>query len=310
MKIAIIGAGAMGSIYGAHLSLQNEVYLIDTNQEVVNQINENGLKLQENGQDVVYHPTAATNAEGLDTMDLIILFVKALFSEAALAANVGMVGEDTYIMTLQNGSGHEEVISKFVSEDHVIIGTTEDNGAVLAPGYVRRGGVGKTNIGMLLENEIEFLNQLRENFDLCGFQAHIHENIMELIWDKLMTNVSLSIMTGVLQVKMGYIAENAYAWDLTQRLIKETITVASALGMSFDEEKMIQRVKETSINNPEGITSICADLRDGRKTEVDTISGSVVRAAKKCGIEVPTHQRMVELVHAMETRSSHSVLIK
>ena len=65
MKIAIIGAGAMGSIYGGHLSLHNKVYLVDTNQSVVNLINESGLRLLENGQDVMYHPTAVTSTEGL-----------------------------------------------------------------------------------------------------------------------------------------------------------------------------------------------------------------------------------------------------
>ena len=130
MKIAIIGAGAMGSIYGGHLSLHNEVYLVDTNQSVVDQINESGLRLLENGQDVMYHPTAVTSTEGLGEMDLVILFVKALFSKAALSANRGIIGPDTYVLTLQNGSGHEDILSEFVDQEHIIIGTTEDNGDV------------------------------------------------------------------------------------------------------------------------------------------------------------------------------------
>mgnify|MGYP002226390701 CR=1 FL=1 len=81
-------------------------------------------------------------------MDLVILFVKALYSRSALSANRELIGPDTFLMTLQNGSGHEDILSEFVPADHIIIGTTEDNGAVLAPGYVRRGGTGKTNIGM------------------------------------------------------------------------------------------------------------------------------------------------------------------
>lgn len=302
MKIAVIGAGAMGSIYGGHLSLKNEVYLVDTNQAVVDEINKNGLTLLENGQDVVYHPTAVTSTEGLEPMDLVILFVKAIFSKAALNGNKQIIGSNTYLMTLQNGSGHEDILSEYVPENHIIIGTTEDNGAVLAPGYIRRGGVGNTNIGMLVEDTKGFLPKLKGTLDDCGFQGHIHENIQQLIWDKLFTNVSLSALTGVLQVPMGFIANNAHAWNIASRLIHEAVEVAQGLGLSANETEIMDKVKKTSLNSPDGITSICADLRDGRKTEVETISGSVVRASKKCGVPAPTHELIVELIHAMEDR--------
>ena len=302
MKIAVIGAGAMGSIYGGHLSLKNEVYLVDTNQAVVDKINENGLTLLEDGEDKVYHPTAVTSTEGLEPMDLVILFVKAIFSRAALEGNRHIIGSNTYLMTLQNGSGHEDILSMFVPENQIIIGTTEDNGAVIAPGYVRRGGVGNTNIGMLVEDTKAFLPKLKDTLDQCGFKGHIHQNIQQLIWDKLFTNGSLSALTGVLQVPMGFIAGNEHAWNIAEKLIHEAVEVAHGLGLSADEGEIKEKVRNTSKNSPEGITSICADLKNGRKTEVETISGSVVRASEKCGIPAPTHALMVELIHAMEER--------
>lgn len=302
MRIAVIGAGAMGSIYGGHLSLHNDVYLIDTNQSVVEHINQNGLVLQEDGADVTYHPTAVTSTEGVEPVDLVILFVKSLFSKAALSSNKGIIGPDTYLMTLQNGSGHEDILAEFAPENRIIIGTTEDNGAILGLGHVRRGGTGKTNIGMLTEDTGNFLPKLKECLDSCGFQGHIHENIRQLIWNKLFTNVSLSAVTGVLQVPMGFIAGNEHAWAITKQLIHEAVAVAHGLGLEADEEEITEKVRQTSLNSPEGITSICADLRDGRKTEVNTISGSVVSASKKCGVPAPTHEMIVELVHAMEER--------
>ncbi len=304
MKIAVIGAGAMGSIYGGHLSLNNEVYLVDTNQTVVDAINKNGLIIQENGEDVIYHPTAVTNTDGLPHMDLIILFVKALFSQAALNGNKSLIGPDTYLMTLQNGSGHEDILSEFVNEDHIIIGTTEDNGAVLEAGHVRRGGIGNTNIGMLTEDKNNFLPVLKKELDACGFHGFIHENIQQLIWNKLFTNVSLSAVTGVLQVPIGYIASNEYAWSITKKLIHEAVAVAHGLGLEANEEEITEKVRLTSVNSPEGITSICADIRAGRKTEVNTISGSVVRAAKKCKVPAPTHELVVEIIHALEERNN------
>ena len=302
MRITVIGAGAMGSIYGGRLSQHNEVILVDTNEKVVDQICKNGLKIDENGTTDCYHPAALCDTSNEKPADLVILFVKALFSRSALENNRSLIGPDTRLMTLQNGAGHEDLLKEFVNEDRVIIGTTEDNGAVLDFGQVRRGGTGVTNVGMLTEDKDGFLGRLKETFDSCGFEVRIHENIQYLIWDKLFTNVSLSALTGILQVDMGYIAADEYTWKLCRQLIHETILTAAAAGLEFDEETVAEKVKKTSLNNPSGCTSIRADLRDGRRTEVDTISGAVVRAAKKYNVEVPGHEFVVNLVHAMEGR--------
>lgn len=303
MKIAVIGAGAMGSIYGGHLSLHNEVYLVDTNASVVEQINANGLQIDEDGTTNVYHPKAVSDASDLGPMDLVILFVKSIYSKVALAGNRNLIGPDTRLLTLQNGAGHEDILGEFAPQDRIVIGTTEDNGAVLGMGHVRRGGEGRTNVGMLVEDADGFLPKLKEAFDACGFQVRIHDNIQQLIWDKLFTNVSLSAVTGILQVDMGFIAADEYAWAMTRSLIHEAVLTAAAAGLTFDEEALVEKVRKTSQNSPNGCTSIRADLRDGRKTEVDTISGAVVRAAHKYGVAVPSHEFVVNMVHAMEDKN-------
>ena len=302
MRIAVIGAGAMGSIYGGHLSVNNEVYLVDTNAAVVGHLQKEGLKLQENGTDNMYYPKAVVSTEGIAPVDLVILFVKALFSKAALSGNRGIIGPDTYVMTLQNGSGHEDILGEFVPEDHIIIGTTNDNGAILGMGHIRHGGVGETNIGMLVPDTEGFLPKLKDALDGCGFVTTIRSNIQQLIWDKMFTNVSLSAVTAILSVEMDYIASNAHAWYLTERLVREAAAVARGMGLEADDEKLLAKVRETSAGSPGGVTSICADIRAGRKTEVDTISGSVVRASKKCGVPAPTHEFVVEMIHALEER--------
>ena len=296
--------GLWDAIYGGYLSKHNEVYLVDNNQAVVDKINKDGLKLQENGLDALYRPKAVISTEGIGKVDLVILFVKSLYSRAALEQNKGIIGSNTYVMTLQNGSGHEDILSEVVPMERVIIGTTEDNGAIIEVGYVRHGGTGRTNIGMLVEDKDDMLNTLKKCFDACDFDTLVHDNIQRLIWDKLFTNVSLSAVTGVLQVKMGFIAENPNAWNLTKQLVKEAIAVSNAMGLGFDEEAILLKVKKTSENSPNGYTSIYTDLNNGRLTEVDTISGSVVRAAKKYGVEVPSHEFIVNMVHAMEQRNN------
>jgi len=302
MKIAVLGAGAMGSIYGGHLSLHNEVAMIDKKQELVEKINADGLKILENDEDTMYYPKAMLDSKDLGEVDLVILFVKSLFSKAALEENRHIIGEHTYLMTLQNGAGHEDILSEFAPKERIIIGTTEDNGAVLDNAYVRRGGKGKTNIGMLVPDTDKMLQRVKESFDSCGFDTHIYDNIQQLIWDKLFTNVSLSAITGVLQVPIGFIAADEYAWSMTVTLIKEALAVAKAMGLAFNEQEVIEKVRAISINSPEGKTSIYADLKAGRRTEVNTISGAVVRAAEKTGVDVPTHRMVVNMVHAMENR--------
>ena len=307
MKISVLGAGAMGSIYGGHLSINNDVYMIDKKEELVEKISADGLKLYENDKDVIYHPKALLSSEGIGEVDLVIIFVKALYSRAALMENKAIIGDNTYVLTLQNGAGHEDIIEEFVPKERIIIGTTEDNGAILDNGYVRRGGKGKTNIGMLVEDKKGMLDKVKECFDGCGFDTHIYSNIQQLIWDKLFTNVSLSALTGVLQVPIGFIAEDKYAWNMTVTLIKEAMQVAKAMGLEFDEDEMIERGRNTSINSPEGRTSIYADLKAGRLTEVNTISGAVVKAGDRLGIPVPSHKMIVNMVHAMENKSKNNV---
>lgn len=303
MKIVVIGAGAMGSIYGGRLSRKNEVYLIDTKQAVVDQINRCGLRLIEKDEELICYPQARLGSEGIERADLVILFVKALYSRAALESVRNLFGKNTYVMTLQNGAGHENILGEFVRRERIIIGTTEDNGSVLEPGKVRHGGTGRTNIGMLVPDEEGILPRIKENFDACGFDVKIYEQIQKLVWHKLFTNVSLSVLTGILQVDMGVIAADEHAWRLARQLIHEAVEVANKMGLGFEEEQIAEEVRRTSLANPQGCTSIRADLRSGRKTEVDTISGAVVRAANQLGCWVPYHEMAVELVHAMEDRN-------
>ena len=112
MRIAVIGAGAMGSVYGGLLSVHDDVTLIDTNKALVDHINSEGLCIAYKGEDRIYHPRATVSSEGIDPVDLIIVFVKSPYTDAALSAAKGLIGPDTYLMSLQNGGGHERSVRK------------------------------------------------------------------------------------------------------------------------------------------------------------------------------------------------------
>ncbi len=305
MKIAVIGAGAMGALFGGYLSRNNETYLIDTNEALVNRINESGLRIIEEEEDVVVYPKAMTSAENLPQLDLVIIFVKAMYSRNALESNKSMFSENTLVLTLQNGSGHDILLKEFVEEDKILIGTTQDNCAVKELGIIKHGGTGKTYIGSLTDKNQSAVEQICKVFSSSGFQTEYSENIKYLIWDKLFLNTSISVLTGILQVKMGFMLENDNGRWLMERLIGEAVETANADGFNFNCDKVIEKAYLLLGGSKNGITSICSDLYNGRITEVDTISGSVVRVAQANGTKVPTHECMVKLVHSIEQRKEY-----
>jgi len=302
MKIAIIGAGAMGSIYGGILSRHNNVSLIDTNTDTVNKINRNGIVLQASEGSNTYYPKAYISSIDVGIVDLVIIFVKSLFTEAAIAANQSLINGSTYVMTLQNGFGHEEIISKFLPLNRIVIGTTEDNGAILSSGIIRHGGNRKTNIGLLNGKTDSHILDIKKSFDECGFICSIYDNIQQLRWNKLFTNASLSVITAMLQVPIGYIYKNEHAWNLVCQLVSEAVEVAHSYNITADVKAILNDIKNVSINSPDGITSICSDIKNDRKTEVDFISGALVKAASAHNIPVPSHKFVLEAIHSLEDK--------
>lgn len=300
MKIAVLGAGAMGMLFGGYLSERNEVWLVEVNESRVEKINRDGVTVREKDGDRKFYPKAVRKTDDLGEMDLVLVFVKAMFTVDALEKNKGLIGKDTYLMTLQNGAGHEAKLLQFTDKEHVIIGSTQHNSSVIDNGYVNHGGAGKSSIG-LLNGKSEVLEPIAKNFTACGFECVTSNEVKKQIWTKLFTNTAASSLTAVLQVPLGYLYENRYAHELMIKLCKEAVAVANAEGFAtFDEGEVIEGVETVCRNAKNGYTSIYADIKNGNRTEVDTISGSVVEAAKELGVAVPNHEMVVALIHALE----------
>lgn len=306
MKIAVLGSGAMGGLFSAYLSKNNDVTVIDVNPALVEAVNAEGMRVREpDGSITAYHPKAVLSTGGMAVVDLVIIFVKSMFAESALSANRGIIGPDTWLMTLQNGSGHEDLLSKFTDEEHIIIGTTQHNANISELGVSNHGGSGITHLGCVA-GDVARLQPVADAFTSCGLEADVSGGVQKMIWNKMFTNVSASALTGALQVPLGFIASDEHAWTLCCRLIREAVDVAAGMGMEFDYDAKVAEVKAVCENSPNGLTSIYADLKNGRKTEVDTISGSIVRAGSKCGVPTPSHAFLVELIHAMEGKSQQA----
>jgi 2-dehydropantoate 2-reductase len=302
MKIAILGAGAMGSLYGAYLSHFNEVYMIDVNTKIVEAINQRGLVIyeKEENKEVIFPVSATTNSDDLGVMDLVIVFVKNIYTISAMEKNKNLIGKNTIVLTLQNGAGNDRDLQRFAKKENILIGTTEHNCANLEPGRISHNSSGITNIGMVVYNP-NILQQVAEIFKSCSINTAIYENIQEIIWKKLFINMSLNSVTAILQCKVGYLNDNNDASHIVKMILSEAVDVAIADGTYFDKNKVIENV-EKHIKNDfyEVITSMNQDVLNKRITEIDHINGAVVRAAKEYGIQAPYNEFIVHLLHAIE----------
>lgn len=299
MKIAVIGPGAMGLLYGAKLSRCAQVVLVGNNEAHVRQINENGIVLKRDGAESVYHVPAVLSGQAQETADLVILFTKAYLTGEALAQNGALIGPDTALLTLQNGAGHEAVLERFADAKRILLGTTAQGSYRENAHTIVNSGLGETAIGAI-DSGFTGIAEIAAVFEQAGFPCKISDNIRRMVWNKLMINASSSVLSGVLGVNQGYIAGNESAWEICKKLIGEICAAAAGEGYPFDAAEQTERIRSHLNNAPDGYTSIYADLKNGRKTEVDFISGAVVRAAKEQGREAPTQQLMVQMVHAME----------
>ena len=303
MKITVLGSGAMGSLFGGYLSKHNDVWMVDVDAKRVQAIKEHGVKIAEKDGENVYTPNAVTDTSQLGEMDLIIVFVKSMFTIDALTKNRHLMGKQTYVMTLQNGAGHESKLAQFADPDHVLIGTTQHNSSIIADGHIKHGGGGKTAIGILNGNS-ERVQFIADNFSSCGFETSISNNVSKNIWTKLFLNTSASSLTAILQVPLGFILDDPHACAMMERLAREAVAVANAEGAAqFDAEEIIANIKNVLANARGGYTSIYADLKNGVRTEVDTISGSVVESGKRLGVPVPYHEFVVSMIHALEDKA-------
>jgi len=305
LNITVLGAGAMGSLFGGYLSRHNEVWLVDVDAQRVNTINKKGVTITENNGEALYKPNAVINTTGLDEMDLILVFVKAMFTIEAVGQNRHLIGKDTYVMTLQNGAGHESKLLQFADVDHILIGTTQHNSSIISDGHIHHGGGGKTTIGILGGNS-DRVQYIADSFSDCGIKTVVSNKVKEQIWRKLFLNTAASSLTAILQVPLGFILDDPYACSIMERLAQEAVVVANAEGFTqFDVEKVISDIKGVLANARGGYTSIYADLKNGVRTEVDTISGTIVKTAGRLGVPVPYHELVVSLIHAFEDKGQY-----
>jgi 2-dehydropantoate 2-reductase len=308
MKVCVLGAGAMGSSIGGLLADGgSEVYLLDTWVEHVDAINSRGLKLRVDPSDRVVKVRAATDCRGIGPADLIIVLVKSFHTREAIKNAGPIIGDETVIISLQNGLGNEEIIAEVVGKEHVLGGRTFAGGSILAPGHVIASTTGKpTYIGELDGTTTERVTRIAEEFERAGLLITVSSNIVGIMWDKLLVNVATGPLCGITGLPYGGLYKMPELMDCALEAVAEGIAVAEAIGVSLSTKDP----KEAWFKASEGLPaefkpSILQSLEKGLRTEIDFINGAVVRYGETYKVPTPVNRTLVAGIKGIEYRMTY-----
>jgi 2-dehydropantoate 2-reductase len=303
MKIAILGAGAMGSPYASYLAAGHDVILVDSYQAQVDWINADGLiKVEKNQSETRFALKAVMSGSDIGVQDLVIAFVKSIHTYDAVKENQALIGSGTMVMTLQNGAGNNRDIAEFVAKEHIIVGTTSHNSVMMGPGKIYHSGCGPTNIGpdFPCEQSLQDVKKVADALKECGLEVNIIENIQEVLWRKLFVNCGINALSTLMQCKIGEVEANPHLWELCQKIVYESVLVAEADGTFFDRREAVETVRKVCLSDASGYASMVQDRQNKRRTEIDKINGVVVGLGQKYGIYTPYNQMLVTEIHAVE----------
>lgn len=289
MRIVVLGAGAIGSLFGAFLSKGNDVTLIGRAPHV-RAVIENGLRIA--GKTAMRaEPKAVTSTQECDSPDLLILTVKSYDTERAVREAKPLVGENTTVMSLQNGLGNLEVIRNVLGKAK-IIGSVTSHGAVLtAPGVVEHTGIGDTMIGNFIgSGDSEAVAVLLTN---NGIETIVSQNITEDVWYKALVNAAINPLAALARAPNGVLLEEEGLKAQAKAIVSEGVRVAAARGIYLNEDEAFSRVMRVATQTAENRNSMLQDLERGRRTEIDQINGAISRMGAEVGIGTPVNDELV-----------------
>ncbi|MBS3920746.1 MAG: 2-dehydropantoate 2-reductase [Deltaproteobacteria bacterium] len=300
MKTVIIGAGAMGSLFGGLLSISGEeLWLVDIWKEHIDAIRSKGLAIEEKGITRNIPVNATSDVRSAGEADLILYFVKTYHTEKAVKDSLALQKENTLFLTLQNGLGNEEIICKQVDRKKVILGVTGQGATLLGPGSIRHAGWGKTSVGELDGKATDRISRVAQMLQKAGIETEVSSRIHDLVWEKLFVNVGINALAALLGLKNGQLLDYPETLRLMETLVHEAVEVARKKGIRI-EGNPIDRVRGVIEATRENRCSMGQDLDFKRKTEIDAINGALVREAERFGIPVPYNRMITDLIKVIE----------
>jgi len=304
MKIAVLGTGAMGSVYAGLLaSAGNEVWAVDTWEEHIGAIRRHGLRVTGASGDRTVRIGATTRAEEVGTVDLVIVATKAMDVEVAARAALALLGPDTIVLPIQNGLGSSSAAAAVLGEERVLLGVAGGFGAsVVAPGWAHHEGMELLRLGEPLGPRTGRLERIAEMWRAAGFTVQTYDDIDRLVWEKLICNVCFSGPCAVLDASIGEVMADENAWAVASGCAVEAYEVGRALGVDLAFDDPIEHVRAFGLGIPNAHPSLLLDLRAGRRTEIAFINGAIPRVGRRVGVAAPVNETVTALVNVLESR--------
>lgn len=303
MKIAILGAGALGCAIGAALTeAGHETWLINRSPAHVEAMQRAGLRVDDAAGTRQVAVKAATAARDAGLVDLVIVLVKSFHTETAMRGALDLMGPQTVVLSLQNGLGHEDLLADIVGRERLLAGKTYVGGVMRGPGHVQSGVAGKaTYIGELDGRRTPRVEAVAAAFNAAGLETIVSDNILGTMWDKLLVNVATGAITGITRLTYGQLYDEPLLKTTALAAVQEAIDAAQAAGVRLSMTEPEQAWTLASAGLPATFkTSMLQSLEKGSVTEVDFINGSVVRWGRRHGVPTPVNATLVACIKGIE----------
>lgn len=296
--ILIVGTGSMACLFAARLSASGvPVTMLGSWQAGLEALQKYGVRLVESDGSEKSYPVKATNLTG----DCVgshwaLIMVKSWGTEKAARQCFSCLAQDGLALTLQNGLGNLEIMAAELGGERVALGVTTYGANLVNPGRVQSAGEGIISLSM--SPGIEKLGRILEE---AGFEVEYTRDPSSLIWGKLTVNAAINPLTALLEVPNGRLLESQAARALMGNIARETTQIAEALRINLPFTDPVEVVEKVALRTAENISSMLQDIRRGTPTEIDAISGAIVREAEKVGLFAPINRTLWQLVTAKES---------
>jgi 2-dehydropantoate 2-reductase len=303
MKIAIVGAGAMGCLFGGRLSLAGEeVWLLDVRKDIVTAISERGLVISTAENKHIAHPRVTTDPMEIGQVDLIIICVKATATRTAAQSVLPLLGPSTLVLTLQNGYGNAEILAETLGTARIIAGTTAQGATLLAPGRILHAGFGETYIGEMQGCVSPHLQAVAALLSKADMETTTTNDLTSLLWGKLIVNVGINALTGITGLTNGELAQSEEMREIMAASVAEAVAVAHGAGIKLPYVDPFGKVLSVAYATANNRSSMLQDLDRGHATEIDAINGAIVREGARVGVDTPINRTLFLLIKAAEIR--------
>jgi len=291
--VIVLGAGAMGSYYGALLSRKTEVLLVGR-REHVDAINARGLAVS-GMVEGRFRVRASTEPENIPRGALVLLTTKAHDSEAAIRGVRRLLNPPMTILVLQNGLGNEDLVRNLVDPGiEVVRGLAMSGVEFLEPGAIEVKLVGETVLPRSATGK-----RIKRLFDSCGLETRLSDRMDVEIWRKLTMNCVINPLTAIFRVPNNEIAVESLR-GVRRRIVDECVRVAREEGVVLDPA--LSEAVTSAAARYSNLSSMCQDIIKGRKTEIDFLNGRVAELGRRHGVDTPVNDTMTALIRFLEGR--------